>query len=188
MGTTLDKKVLVLNKNWVAIRTRTVKDAIRLVSRDRGVFVNPDNYSLYTWEEWVMLEIAPGEKGIATTSRSIKIPEIVLLTVYGKIPISVPRLTKRNIFRRDRNTCQYTGKEVSAKTADIDHIIPVSRGGKNSWENMVVCDREINRKKADKTPSEAGLRLIKRPKRPTGTQLMIDSYTNIPESWRKFIR
>ena len=188
MKTTLNKKVLVLNKNWVALRIRTVKEVVRLASRNRAVIIDSNDYSLYTWKEWIYLEPKEGEEAIATSSGDVKIPEVILLTAYGKVPVSTPRLTKKNIFRRDNSTCQYTGKPVTPKTANIDHIIPVSRGGKNTWENMVVCSKDINNKKGDKTPSEAGLELIKKPKRPVGRMLLLDPKMEKPESWRKFLR
>lgn len=85
------------------------------------------------------------------------------------------------------HNCQYTGKQVSQSKADIDHVIPRSRGGKNSWENMVVCSKELNRAKGNKTPKEAGLKLIKKPGKPSDRQLLFDPKLQIPSSWEKFI-
>jgi 5-methylcytosine-specific restriction endonuclease McrA len=183
----LSEQVLVLNKNWLAIRVRNAKKAIMLLSRDRACVVDTNDYSIYKWDDWINLPCEEGE-GISTTRGEIKVPSVILLTVYGKIPKSAPRLTKKNLFIRDGYTCQYTGKKVSTKDADIDHIIPSSRNGKNSWDNMVVCSKKVNRMKADKTLVEAGLKLIKKPKKPSGTNLMLDPRIEIPEAWSKFIK
>jgi len=181
----LNEKVLILNKNWLAIAIRNVKKAIMLASRERACFIDTQDYSIYTWEEWIKLP-CDGE-GISTTTGKIRVPSVVLLTVYGKMPNSSPRLTKKNIFIRDGYTCQYTGKKVSTKDADIDHVIPISRKGKNSWDNMVVCSKKINREKANKTLSEAGLKLIKKPKRPSNNQITFGSKVAIKEEWKKFL-
>jgi len=185
MKTVLNDPVLVLNKNWMAIKVRNVKKAIILTSRERACIVDCVDFSVYTWEEWVRLPCE--EEGITTVKGSVRIPRVIVLTYYGKIPKSAPRLTKRNIFIRDEYTCQYTGKKISKREADIDHVIPLSRNGRNTWDNVVVCSKEINRKKADRTPEEAGLKLIRKPTKPTGAHLMIDPNIEIPEEWNKFI-
>ena len=76
---------------------------------------------------------------------------------------------------------------MSIISTDIDHIIPRSKGGKNTWDNMVVCSKEINRKKADKTPEQAGLKLIKKPAKPDSGRIILDPRGNYPKSWSKFI-
>ena len=187
MSEKLSRKVLVLNKNWLAIRVRNVKKAIMLVSRGRACIIDTEDYSIYNWKDWIDLPCVEGE-GISTTRGEIRIPSVILLTVYGKIPQSSPRLTKKNLFIRDGYTCQYTGQKVSTKDADIDHVIPSSRNGTNSWENMVVCSKKVNRMKANKTPAEAGLKLIKKPKKPSGANLMLDPRIEIPVEWSKFIK
>ena len=182
----LDRLVLILNKNWTPIRIKDVKKAILLICRERAVFVDENNYELYNWEEW--LKIIPEKEGISTTKGLVKIPEIVLLVEYGKIPIRAPRLTKRNIFIRDNFICQYSGERIDMKSGDKDHIIPVSQNGKSTWENMVACKKEINREKRNRTPEEAGLKLLKKPTKPKGSQLLIDPRIKMPESWKKFIK
>jgi len=184
----LDNPVLVLNKNWYPIRVKNVKSAIQIVSRMRAVFIDPSDYSLYTWKEWLQFIPKEDELGILTPNTRVRVPEVVLLTAYGKIPDKAPRLTRKHIFIRDNYKCQYTGEDVNMKNADIDHIIPSSRGGKNNWGNLVVCSKTVNRKKGNKTPEEAGLELIRKPMKPTGSHLMIDPKMERPESWSNFIK
>ena len=183
----LNEKVLILNKNWSAIGVRNIKKCILMVCRERAMFVDSEDYSIYTWEEWIEIPVKEKERGISTTRGKIKIPKVVLLTFYKDFPIYIPKFTKRNVFLRDKYKCQYSGKKVSKKDADIDHVIPLSRKGKNTWDNTVVCSKKINRMKGNKTPEEAGLKLLKKPKRPSGRQLLIELMEPIDKEWRKFL-
>ena len=183
----LDRDVLILNTGWTAIRTRNVKKAIKLTCRERAVIVDVDNYETYTWDKWIEKEVKNGDEFIQSVNRKVKLPEVIVLTHYGKVPNYDIKLTKRNLFIRDKYCCQYTGELLGKKDADIDHIIPRSKGGKHEWTNIVVCSKKVNRKKRDRTPEEAGLSLIKKPKKPNSRSIMIDPLKNIPDSWEKFI-
>ncbi|MHA1469085.1 MAG: HNH endonuclease [Candidatus Asgardarchaeia archaeon] len=183
----LAQPVLVLNKMWIPIRVASVKRCLKLIFADKASIVLPSDYSIHNWEKWASLPVAEEEEGITTTQGDIKIPEVVVLLNYDKVHRKSLRLTKRNLYIRDGYQCQYTGKQVNHKNADIDHVVPRSRGGKNSWENMVVCSRDLNRAKGNKTPQEAGLKLIKKPGKPSDKQLLFDPKLKIPSSWEKFI-
>ncbi len=184
----LNDLVLILNKNWEAIRIRNVKDAIRLISRERACFVDHSNWSVYTWLEWINLEVEPGEKFISTVSFNIRVPEIIILTKYNKVPEYDVKLTKRNVFIRDRYNCQYTGDKVHPKNADIDHVVPKSKGGKTTWDNLVVTSKKLNRKKGNKSLKESGLKLVKKPIKPSYRSILFDPRKEIKESWKKFIK
>ena len=184
----IKKPILILNKSWTPIRVKTVETSIKLVWRKRAVFVDAKDYSVYNWEEWILLPIEENELYIQTPKIRVKLPEVIVLTEYNKIPSYDVRLTRRNIFVRDNFTCQYTNKKVNYNNADIDHIIPKSKGGRDKWDNLVVASKEINRKKGNKTNEETGLKLIKKPKKPDYKSLIIDPRINIPESWKKFIK
>ncbi len=184
----LSRPVLVLNKMWIPIRVVTVKRCLKLVFADKASIVDPADYSVYSWEKWVTMDSTNDEYGIETTSGRIKIPEVIVLLNYAKVFIKDLRITKKNIYMRDKYRCQYTGRQVRHDEADIDHVIPKSRGGKNSWDNLVVCTKEINRVKADRTPEEAGLKLIRKPTAPKTDHFLVDPKLNAPDSWEKFIR
>jgi hypothetical protein len=183
----LKKPVLVLNKLWMPIRVVEAIRAFTLLFAEKAYVVNVSDYSVCDWDQWCLSDVEEGDATILTTSMPIKIPEVIVLSKYDKIPKKGMKLTKRNIFIRDEFTCQYTGKKVSTKNADIDHVIPKSRGGKTSWGNLVVCSKTVNRKKADKTPQEAGLQLLKKPIKPPPQIIYIDPKMDMPESWNKFI-
>lgn len=183
----LKRPVLVLNKVWIPIRVITVKRALKLLFADRASTILADDYSVYNWAAWAAKDAKDDEPGIQTAYRRIRVPEVIVLLRYDKVHRKNIRLTKKNIYIRDRYKCQYTGKQMSHKDADIDHVVPRSHGGKNSWDNLVVCSRAINREKGDRTPEEAGLKLIKKPTKPNSDQILIDPKMDIPSSWEKFI-
>lgn len=161
--------------------------AFTLLFAGKASAVDVDDYAVFTWDEWLNIPTKESDEVIHTSSSDVKIPEVIVLSKYDKLPKKGMKLTKRNIFLRDNFTCQYTGATVSTKNADIDHVIPKSRGGRTSWDNLVVCSKSVNRIKADKTPQEAGLQLLKRPTKPEPQVIYIDPRMDMPPSWKKFI-
>ena len=186
--TSLNKPVLVLNKVWMPIRVITVMRSIKLLFANKASAVNTDDYSIYKWDDWAKQEIFNGDSYISAVNNNIKVPEVIVLAKYDKVYRKDVKLTKRNIYIRDEYKCQYSGKRIKESEADIDHIIPRSKGGENVWENLVVCSKEINRKKGYRTPEQAGLKLIKKPTKPDNSRILIDPRMNIPKSWEKFIK
>lgn len=118
----------------------------------------------------------------------IKVPKIIVLSRFDKIPYKRPKFTTKNIWIRDNGICQYTGKKLTSKCGNIDHIIPKSRGGKTDWTNCVLAHKDINAKKANKTPEESGLQLIRKPYIPKDlpVSLYIKNKHNIKE-WNAFL-
>ena len=183
----LNENVLVLNKLWGSIRIIRVIRSLKLLFSEKAYVVNSDTYDTYNWEEWIKQDIKDNDDLIIGVSFNIKVPEVIVLSTYDKVPKVNVKLTKKNIYIRDKYCCQYSGKKIEEEELDIDHVIPKSRGGKNDWGNMVVCTKEINRQKGDKTPKEAGLRLKNKPKKPTYKKMFIDTRIKIKESWKKFL-
>ena len=186
----LSRPVLVLNKMWIPIRVASVRRCLNMIFADKASIVDPIDYSIYSWVEWIELSTNSDKNVITTTRANIKIPEVIVLAKHDKVYMKDLRLTKRNIYIRDKYRCQYTGKQLKYDEANIDHIIPKARGGRNTWDNLVVCTKEINSIKGDRTPEEAGLKLIKKPVKPTpdGPHKLMDPKFNMPESWSKFIK
>ncbi|MGB0775744.1 MAG: HNH endonuclease, partial [Akkermansiaceae bacterium] len=104
------------------------------------------------------------------------------------VPIHRPKLSARNIWLRDGGKCQYTGRSLKRGEGNIDHVMPQSRGGSTSWENCVLACRKINTRKADRTPSEAGLTLIRHPEKPRAVPitLTLENFHNITD-WNVFL-
>lgn len=120
-----------------------------------------------TIEKWKKLPIRPCDEYVITPSSILRLPPIVICAKYSKIRYPRVRFpTRRNIWIRDNYTCGYTGKKLAKKDLSVDHIIPISRGGQDTWTNMITCDRRLNSCKSDKTPEEIGLKLQFKPIKP----------------------
>jgi 5-methylcytosine-specific restriction endonuclease McrA len=160
--------VLILNKHWIPINTTTAKHSFALMytHNARGMMIEEDKLVPLEWREWISLEVNENDRKVKTVKGFIKIPTVIVLTNYDKIPRQTIKFTQKNLWERDNFTCQYTGKKVTRTNGNIDHIIPRSQGGKTSWENCVIAHKEINAIKADRTPEQAGLKLLKKPSAP----------------------
>ena len=183
--------VLVLNKNWQAINIKTPAEALSMMFAGTATglnIVSKDHIQPLQWKEWAELTVSSDEECLHTINKKIKIPRVILLCHFNQVPKRRPKFTAKNLWERDKGTCQYTGKKLSPKEGNIDHVIPKSRGGKTCWTNCVISHKDINSKKADKTPKEAGLSLIKTPCEPTAlpTTLYIRNINNIVE-WTLFL-
>jgi len=126
---------------------------------------------------------------VHSASRSLEVPSVIRLLAYRHIPQQTRALSRKNILLRDRNTCQFCKRMLPASELTLDHVVPRSRGGRSSWENLVACCYQCNNRKGDRTPEEAGLALARRP-RPftlhTSRQLM-RLIGNKDEKWRKYL-
>lgn len=164
---------LCLNKSWIPIGTKCVADAISALYAKEYFAVNIEEngddpkFQVLNWDEWIKIPTKEEDFCVSSVKLKIKVPTIIIAKNYNQIPMLEVRLTYENIIERDKYTCQYSGRKFSPEEvkykADIDHIIPRSRGGKDSWENLVLCDKEINSMKGNRTPEEAGLKLIRKP-------------------------
>lgn len=161
--------VLVLNRNWQAINTVSPAEIFGHMATDTatGLDVHGPDWMIPTkWSEWRHLPVRDQDLSLGTANGRIRIPTIVVLSNYDRVPVKRPKFSLKTLWRRDQGRCQYSGRELRSGEGNIDHILPRSRGGETTWENCVLADRRINQKKADKTPEEAGLKLRREPTRP----------------------
>jgi 5-methylcytosine-specific restriction endonuclease McrA len=186
----LDRTVLVLNRRWDPIQTTSVKDAIGLVAKGSAFVIDPatfDRHDLVSWGEVSKAMKAVGESLIRSQHLAIGPPEVVVLTAYeGRGERSVV-FSRKNIFKRDRYTCQYCGKQPGPEELTIDHVMPRSRGGTSTWENCLLACVECNKRKADKTPEEAKMPPRKAPKKPSWKTLSQVHPKARRESWEQFL-
>lgn len=166
MSTTskLTTPVLVLNKHFVPTYVTVAKNAFRLLYGGKAKAV-AENFRSYDFDSWMSLPAEPDEPSVRTTSCSIRIPQVILLTTLDRTPRHEVRFSKKNIFLRDSYKCQYCGAEP--EKVNLDHIHPVSRGGKTTWENVVTSCLPCNDRKADKLLHEIGMQLLRPPKKPS---------------------
>jgi 5-methylcytosine-specific restriction endonuclease McrA len=128
-------------------------------------------YDAHDFSSWAGLPISHDENEdvIGTTSGPLRIPRVLLLSRYGRIPRATLRLSRRNVFLRDDYTCQYCGGSPALSELNLDHVTPRSRGGPGTWENLVTSCRTCNLRKGSATPEEAGMRLRGKPFCPAWT-------------------
>lgn len=131
------------------------------------------------------------DREIRSVSISFKLPSVIRLLRYIKIKRSfdyVP-FSRANIYARDNHTCQYCGEGFPTNELTFDHVVPVAQGGRKDWENIVTSCITCNRRKGGQTPEEAGMRLVRLPKRPDRAPAIRITFgwRNAPESWRDYI-
>jgi 5-methylcytosine-specific restriction endonuclease McrA len=119
-----------------------------------------------TWEEWITLPIREQDEAVHTVRGQIRVPTVIMAVNYAKVPKKRPKLCARAVRERGGNRCQYTGRVLHPDEGSLDHVIPRSRGGKDAWENLVWSAKEVNQRKADRLPHEAGLKLLSTPRAP----------------------
>jgi 5-methylcytosine-specific restriction endonuclease McrA len=128
-------------------------------------------------------------RDIHSVSFTIRLPSVVRLLRMVKRPKTPVKFSRQNIYARDRYKCQYCGNRFSSEDLTYDHVIPKSRGGKTQWKNIVTCCIDCNRKKGGRIPSEASMRLIRKPKRPTWVPAIriTIGFREIPQTWRDYL-
>ncbi len=168
--------VLVLNRNWQAINVRTPAEAFCQMATNVATALeieSEDSLRPVKWDEWITLPVRPQDNCVRTPRGAIRVPTVIVCCNYAKVPRKRPTFSARNIRERDGNRCQYTGRVLRLDEGSIDHVVPRSRGGKTSWENCVLAHKEINARKGDRLPQEAGLRLLSKPRVPAEVPVTI---------------
>jgi 5-methylcytosine-specific restriction endonuclease McrA len=183
----LDSGVLVLNRLFQAIQITSVRRAFCLLYKGDARAVQPD-YTTYDWEDWVDIPVQPRDEVLATPEMRVKIPRVVLLSRFDRMPPHDVRFTRKNIYLRDRNRCQYCGEHYTTRELNLDHVVPLSRGGRSTWQNVVCCCLGCNGRKGSLLPAEAGLKLLKQPAKPSWHPLIRICFNGPAyESWRNFL-
>jgi len=164
---------LVLNSVWQPIGYKNTIDSLcgLYSGKFKALHIEYENNEVKSmepmnWNQWEKLNIRSHDYFISCLDKDIRIPTVLISTTFFKILYKKPSLTLQNVRLRDKNTCQYTGRKLKTGEGSVDHVIPRSKGGKNSWDNLVYCDRKLNWKKGNKTNEEVGLKLIKNPEEP----------------------
>ena len=166
----LNRQVLVLNRLWQAVNVTTVRRAFILLCQGhaQAVACNGGNsYSTHDFESWRDFSRgAPETEMVHSVSFKIRIPRVIVLLVFDRLPHKEIKFTRHNIFERDKNTCQYCYQTLDRRELNLDHVVPRDRGGQTNWENIVCSCIPCNTRKGNRLPHEAGMRLLKKPARP----------------------
>jgi 5-methylcytosine-specific restriction endonuclease McrA len=182
----LGQATLVLNRHWQPIHVTTVIRALVMLWNDTARVVEPEEYRLYTWEEWADLVPDHGAPCVRTARSRLRVPEVVCLAHYDRLPSAAVTFSRRNVAKRDHHTCQYCGAQPGWEAITVDHVVPRSQGGGSNWTNCVAACIECNARKANRTPEQAGMRLRKRPSRPEWKPLYA-AHGARAGSWSRFL-
>lgn len=168
-GSSTRSRVLVLNASYEPINVCTVRRATVLVLKQRAEIIEESEWALHA-ESFTMPR-----------------PLVIRLTTYVRIPRDAHsrKITRRAVFARDRWTCQYCGAERAALT--VDHVVPRSKGGGSTWDNIVTCCAPCNRRKGDRLPTEANMHPLRQPKPPHSTIFVHVATPRIPEAWAQYL-
>lgn len=183
LATVLTRPVLTLNRHWQPIGITASINAFGLVMKGTAVIIDPETFQEYNMTSWAEVSKAKAvfaDAVIRTPRLHLLVPEVIRLTGYEGQGERTVVFSRRNIFKRDRYTCQYCGGQPGPKELTIDHLVPKSRGGKSEWTNCVLACLKCNAKKADFTVQKAKMTLRKVPKKPSWTAL-----AHIPKSQRR---
>ena len=182
--------ILTLNRQYVPLHVIEWHKAITLLYKNH-VHALDREYISYDYDNWVKFSIANAEDyaKIKTVNFPIAVPEIIVLTKYDRLPDREVKYSRENLFRSYKCKCLYCGKVFAEKELQIEHVMPRSRGGKSTWDNTVPACKDCNQKKANRTPQEAGMRLVIQPRKPRWINPLTSVvWHNHPcQSWRHFI-
>jgi 5-methylcytosine-specific restriction endonuclease McrA len=162
-------RVLVLNASYEPINVCTVRRATVLVLKDRAEVIEHASWSLHA-EHFTMAR-----------------PVVIRLVTYVKIPRDAHsrKITRRAVFARDGWSCQYCGSKHGTLT--VDHVIPRSKGGGSTWDNIVTCCAPCNRRKGDRLPKQADMHPRNAPKPPAATIFVHVATPRVPDAWQQYL-
>jgi 5-methylcytosine-specific restriction endonuclease McrA len=192
----LNSSVLVLNKHYAAVRVCTARRAMCMLFRQIAEIISVENsqYYSYDFESWREVSEFRSQyerehhEWIRCVRFDLAVPRIIRLLFYDRLPRKQVKLTRRNIFARDRNRCQYCGKRFPTSELTLDHVVPRSRGGTMTWQNLVCACVQCNVRKGGRVPREAGLKLIVEPVRPRRSPAVTLRLTSEKyASWKQFL-
>ena len=160
-------RVLVLNATFEPLNTVSIPRAVSLLLAEKAEIVEA------------------AEAQLRSQSLSLPMPLVIRLVTYVRIPRMMPlAVTRRGVLNRDNHTCQYCGRSLHSADLTLDHVLPRSRGGKTTWENVVAACKPCNHRKNDHTPAEAHMRLLRAPFRPRYLALVV---LDVPSAWHKYL-
>ena len=168
----LNQPALLLSKLWQPVRQTTVREALVLAFTGAARLVDPRTYESYAFDEWLGLPVEADAPAIRSVRQRIKVPEVAVLTRHAPMRLTGLRFNRRNLFKRDRHTCQYCGAQPGADGLSVDHVVSPSRGGFSGWTNCVVACEQCIGVKGDGLPEQAGLRLKRSPFEPRFSPLI----------------
>lgn len=188
----LNLNVLVLNKLWQPIQTCSVRRAVKLLCLGHAQVVEAEGetkYQTHDFGSWLEASAESlAEEAIRSVSFVMRIPKVIVLAIYDRLPTKEVKFTRHNVFLRDHHTCQYCCREFAEQDLNLDHVIPRDKGGKTRWDNIVTSCIRCNNRKANKLPDEAGMYPSNPPKAPRWRPLFgYRRKGSVDASWESFL-
>lgn len=191
MSSLLEHPVLVLNRLWQPVHICSVRRALKLLCLGHAEVVQTEGdarYQTHDISSWITHSAGKfGTDVIHSVSLALRIPKIIVLSIYDRLPRKEVKFTRANIFLRDKFTCQYCCKTLPEKELNLDHIIPRARGGQTTWQNIVTSCITCNTRKANKLLAQSGMKLLKIPTEPRWRPNYGLKNKNSEKSWQEFI-
>lgn len=182
----LNTSVLVLNRHYHPIHVTNVRRAFSLLCQGVARALD-EQYRLYDFSDWAALSAANEADAVNTIQRRIRVPRVVVLTAFEKVPKTRVRFSRINIYTRDQDTCQYCARQLRRSELNLDHVKPRSQGGTTCWENVVCSCIECNLRKGGRTPEQAHMKLLRTPERPKWTSLFRGGKEKAYKAWLPFL-
>ena len=183
----LNSSVLVLNRSYLPVHVTSARRAFALLYQGIARVVN-EQYQTFDFEAWSQLAVARDVEAIGTPGGPIRIPRVIVLIAFDRLPKRHVRFSRINLMARDNFQCQYCGTKPHRKELNLDHVVPRSLGGRSTWENVVTSCVDCNRRKGGRTPRQAHMKLRRRPERPRWTPLANLMWSSVRyQEWRPFL-
>jgi len=192
----LQASVLVLNRLYLAIHVVNVRRAIALLYRELAevIHLEDGSFANYDFDSWLeMSELRaelkePQDDWVRAVNFAVQVPRVIRLLGFDRLPKQKLHLSRRSVLARDGHVCQYCGGRFPAHQLSLDHVTPRSRGGTNTWENVVCACLRCNVRKGGRTPHEARMKLVRRPHKPVRNPILLLKLSNPKyESWKTWL-
>lgn len=183
----INSSVLVLNRSFYPVHVTTVRRAFCLLYSGIAKVVDAQ-YNLFDFKSWTEISLSLSDDVIGTVDRLIKVPRVIIILTFDRFPKRGVRFNRYNIFTRDRNTCQYCGEHFPRGELSLDHVVPISRGGRTTWSNVICSCVECNKRKGGRLPEEVGMKLRKKPVKPAwNPEFSVSFRYTVYKEWIPFL-
>jgi len=183
----LNSSVLVLNRSYLPVHVTSARRAFTLLYQGIARAID-EQYQTFDFEGWSQLAVARDADAIGTSGGPIRIPRVIVLIAFDRLPKRHVRFSRINLMARDNFQCQYCARRPHRAELNLDHVVPRSLGGRSTWENVVTSCMDCNRRKGGRTPRQAHLKLLRKPERPRWTPLANLMWSSVRyREWRPFL-
>lgn len=188
----VNQSTLVLNKSFYAVHVTGLQKVMAMLYTGEAEAVD-ENLQCYDFQDWADLSAMMSDHPngfVNTVTMKVAIPDVIRLTRYNRLPKRDVKFSRHNIFQHYGRKCCYCGSQIKSIDATWDHVTPRSKGGTTDWSNIVLSCKPCNARKADKTPEEAGMKLLVAPSRPQwkgARTVTVAAPLPIPVAWQSFI-